>query len=244
MDWYKADLHVHSVLSPCGDLEMSPVRIIEEAKKQQIDILAITDHNSTKHCKLMMKFGEKEGICVIPGVEFNSMEEIHCVGLFESLEQVDEIQGFIEENAPDIQNDPQRFGYQVVVNEQEEITEEIDYLLIAALTKGINDIEEKVHQVGGLFIAAHIDRPYYSIKSQLGFIPSDIKLDAIEISYAYSADQAIKEFSNLNRTIVRNSDAHMPNQLGRAYTKYQMEKPSFSGLKQILENNLTNRIAF
>lgn len=244
MNWFRADLHIHSVLSPCGDLEMSPRRIIKEAKKKKLDLIAITDHNTTRHCKLMIELGKQEGITVIPGVEFNSMEEIHCLGLFDSIEVTEEVQQYIEEHAPFVKNDPSRFGDQVVVNEKEEIIEEIDYLLIASLQQSINKIEQKIHEFNGIFIPAHIDRPYTSIISQLGFIPKDLIVDAVEISAAYDAEQITTAFKDIPFPIVRNSDAHLPEHIGRAITKYQMNKPSFSELKEILENDLTERIDY
>lgn len=47
MKWYKADLHIHSVLSPCGSLDMSPKNIVQSALDKELEIIAITDHNST-----------------------------------------------------------------------------------------------------------------------------------------------------------------------------------------------------
>ena len=44
---FKADMHIHSVLSPCGDIEMSPSAIVAQAKAKGLDIIGLTDHNST-----------------------------------------------------------------------------------------------------------------------------------------------------------------------------------------------------
>ena len=118
---YKADLHVHSILSPCGDIDMSPVRIIKEAKKRNIDILGISDHNSTLHCRLMMELGKEEGIFVLPGVEVNTREEIHCLAFFENIALVDEFQNYLEEHLPHILNVKSMFGEQLLVDKDENI---------------------------------------------------------------------------------------------------------------------------
>jgi len=55
MKTYRADLHIHSVLSPCGDLDMSPVNIVEEASRKGLDIIGITDHNTTRHTGLVKR---------------------------------------------------------------------------------------------------------------------------------------------------------------------------------------------
>ena len=86
MNFYKGDLHIHSVLSPCGDLNMSPVNIIDEALKKGLHLIAITDHNSTRHCELSISLGEEKGLFVIPGCEITSKEEVHCLVFLEDLE--------------------------------------------------------------------------------------------------------------------------------------------------------------
>ena len=45
---FKADLHIHTVLSPCGDLEMSPTAIVDRALSRGLDMIAISDHNTTR----------------------------------------------------------------------------------------------------------------------------------------------------------------------------------------------------
>ena len=47
----RADLHIHTVLSPCGDLEMSPENILHFAQIQGLNMIGITDHNSTRQAR-------------------------------------------------------------------------------------------------------------------------------------------------------------------------------------------------
>ena len=232
MRWYRADLHIHSVLSPCGDIDMSPVRIIHEAKMKKLDIIGITDHNTTGHAELMVELGKKEGITVFPGAEICTKEEIHCLVFFENIEKTKRFQKYIELYLPDIKNLSDKFGEQYLVNEKEEILEVVDYLLINAIEQNITEVEQETHRLEGVFIPAHIDRKSNGILSQLGFIPEDLVIDALELY----------DYKNVNRlslsdqvTCITNSDAHVPYDIGSRVTNYMMYKPSFAEWKLALK---------
>ena len=126
---YKADLHIHSVLSPCADLEMSPLNIINKAKERKLDIIGLTDHNSTKQCKITCEIGKKNGIFVLCGAEITTKEEVHCLAFFENDERLLEFQQYIETHLPRIKNEIKRFGYQLIVDEDENIIAEEEILL-------------------------------------------------------------------------------------------------------------------
>lgn len=237
MKFYRADLHIHTLLSPCGDLEMSPANIVKKAKEKNLDIIGITDHNSTRHCQLTKKLAAKEGIIVLYGAEVNTKEEVHCLTFFENDETVEIFQQFLKKQLPKVKNDIHRFGHQVVIDEQEMIVDEPEWLLLTGLHAGINKIENLVHELGGIFIPAHADRPYYSLLSQLGFIPPDLKTDAIEISRQTRPDEFRKQYKTSEETVLlKNSDAHYINEIGRAYSEFFLEKPSFTEVKMALAN--------
>ena len=237
MNKYRADLHIHTVLSPCGDLEMSPANIVAKARETGLDIIGITDHNSTRHCKLIRSLAEPEGIFVLMGAEVTTREEVHCLTFFENDDQLSEFQVYLEKHLPPIPNNVEKFGYQVVVDEDEQIIDEIEYLLISALDQSIEQIEQKVHSLGGIFIPAHIDRPSYSIISQLGFIPPDLLIDGIEIS-ANCKIQSVIPFlgKQTERTIIRDSDAHYVENIGKAFTTFEMKLRTFNEIKLALQD--------
>jgi len=233
----RADLHIHSVLSPCADLEMSPVNIVTRAAQMGLKLIAVTDHNSTLHGPLIRTLAEQHGIYCLYGAEVNTREEIHCLCLVDTEEQRLSLQAFIEQSITRIPNNPDIFGYQVVVNEHDEIVQEVDYLLHAALTKSVDEVAEFVHGIGGIFIPAHVDRPKYSITSQLGFVPPSLNYDALEISRnttvgAFKQNNPIKP----NTQFIRNSDSHFPHQIGTSYTEYNLENISFKCFKDALLN--------
>lgn len=235
MNNYQADMHIHTVLSPCGDLSMSPVNIVERAESIGLKVIAITDHNSTLHGPVIKKLAEKRGIMSIFGAEITTKEEVHCLCLFETENQRSIFQSFIEQNFSGIKNNPELFGHQVVVNENEEILDEIEPLLISALKVNIDEVEKQVHQLGGLFIPAHIDRPKYSLISQLGFIPKDLNFDSLEISRNTPKEKVLKDFSYIkNLRFIKSSDAHNLNQIGTANTQLLMESVSWNEVRMAI----------
>lgn len=235
MKSFRTDLHIHTVLSPCGDLEMSPARIVSLASKRGLDIIGITDHNTTKQCELVWKLGQRFGLTVIPGCEMTSREEVHCLGLFSDFDALREFQHFIDQHLAIIPNDPALFGYQVVVDADDNIIEMLDNYLGASLNVSIEEVEQKVHDLSGIFIPAHIDRPRNSLYSQLGFFPPELKVEALQIS-KLAKEMAVREKYKIDTeiTLVQFSDAHYPDDLGKIFTLFEMEEPSFGELRKAL----------
>ncbi|MBN1142901.1 MAG: PHP domain-containing protein [Bacteroidales bacterium] len=237
MQWFQADMHVHTVLSPCGGLDMSPVNIIRKAKEKKLDIIAITDHNSTKHCKSAQQIGSSYGITVIAGAEVNTEEEIHCLAFFENLDQTEKFQQFIDDKLMVIRNKPDIFGHQLVVDENEDIVEEEERLLVASLKAGIDEVAKQVALLNGIFIPAHINRPHNGIFSQLGFLPEYIRFDALEVSRMNGMKDFLKAHPETAKyCLVTNSDAHSLKQLGSSPTGFYLEEPTFQEIRMALGN--------
>lgn len=233
---YKADLHIHTLLSPCGDLDMTPDEIVRLAKARGLDIIGITDHNTTKHCKLAREYGQQAGIYVLTGVEITTKEEAHCLAFFQSDENLDDFDEYLQENLPDIFTDCTKFGYQVQIDREQNIIYEEPKLLLSAINKTIEEIVEKVHALNGLFIPAHIDRPKFSIPSQLGFIPLDLQVEAVEISHnTTQEDYLLKNKYLKQKTFIQSSDAHYPSQIGNTYCYFNMECISFEEIRLALQ---------
>ncbi len=235
MKKFKADLHIHTVLSPCASLDMSPKNIVEQALNAGLDIIAITDHNSTKQSTIIRDLAEKEGLFVICGAEVSTKEEVHCLALFGDDNELNQFQDYLDVHLVCIKNDSDKFGFQVVVDENENILETEERLLISSLDVGIIDVEKKVHELNGLFIPAHIERNYNGIISQLGFIPVNLTVDAVE----FSKKENVKEFYK-NKKIPGNlgwiysSDAHIPEFIGKSQTIFCIETASFSEIKKAI----------
>lgn len=245
MNIYKADLHIHTVLSPCGDLEMSPSNIIRQAKLKKLDIIGITDHNSTLNCKITRILGEKQGIYVLTGVEITSREEVHCLAFFEKTESLDIFQQYIEASLPFVKNNPHYFGYQVVVDAFENILQEVDSLLIIGLNRSIGEIRSKVAELDGIFIPAHVDRPRNGILDQLGFMPDTLNPDAVEIWNRNSRNTFLKTYPVFDKyQLLINSDSHTLQQIGTFYSELVMEQINFSEIHNALSGNKGRKVLY
>jgi len=233
---YKADLHIHTCLSPCGDLKMSPTKIIESVLQKNIDIIAICDHNTVENVPAVSKAAEKRNVLVIPGMEICTKEEIHILALFEKIETAFEMQAKVYDKLSG-QNDPDVFGLQVIGNECDEVIGFNDKLLIGAVDMTIEEVVSRIHKLNGLAIASHIDRESYSIIGQLGFIPEQLKLDALEISPNLCIKEARKIFPDcVSYTMIQNSDAHFINDIGKGITEFKIEAPTLDEIKKAFRN--------
>lgn len=231
-----ADLHIHTILSPCGDLGMSPEVIIRRAREERLDIIGITDHNSTRQCKTVMQLGLNQGILVLGGAEITSKEEVHCLALFGETTSLNKFQEILDASLPDIANDTGKFGYQVVVDSNNNITFTEERLLTSALSLGIDHLREIVATLGGLFIPAHIDRSRFGLLSQLGFIPPDLNPDALEVSARSTTEKFLILHPELRQyRLITASDAHYPNQIGSVFTEMTLEDISFRSVKDWLQ---------
>lgn len=234
---YKADLHIHTVLSPCGDLEMSPAKIIDAAKAKGLDIVGITDHNSTLNAITTAKLGENVGIFVLYGAEITTREEVHCLCFMPNPESLQLLQQFINSRTVFFPNNSDKFGYQLVVDELENIIEEIPSLLINSLDCGIEELQKVVSDFRGIFIPAHIDRASYSLSSQLGFVPDGLMLDAMELSKHADRNDFFSKFPWFkNYNYIKSSDAHFIDDIGCVFTEFEMESVSFECIRKALAN--------
>ncbi|MFA5554929.1 MAG: PHP domain-containing protein [Phycisphaerae bacterium] len=235
MTCYNADLHIHTCLSPCGDLDMSPRNIIRFAKEKGLHIIAITDHNSTRNVRVCVEIGRREGIFVIPGCEVNTEEEVHCLCYFPHLQAMELFQHYLDERMTDILNDPDYFGYQVAVDENDVVIYEEKRSLFMGIDDGIEAVEKEVHKLGGLFVPAHIDRQKNGVLSQLGFIPVDLICEALEISRRTTPEAFLKIYPELaEKRFLQSSDAHYPEDIGSAHTCFYMDQPNWEHFRVAL----------
>ena len=229
MKTYKADLHIHTCLSPCADLEMSPRNIVREAIKSGLDIIGICDHNTCENVPYVQKCADNFDISIIGGIEVTSREEAHIIVLFDSADALFAMQKTIYDHLAGT-NDERLYGDQVVVNEKDEVVNFNKRLLIGATELSIENIVARAHDLNGLAIASHVDRPSFSVISQLGFIPEGLQLDALEISDRNRIDI----FKGMSLPLVTSSDAHCLNHIGKNYTNFTMECVNLEEIRRSL----------
>ncbi|HQP30223.1 MAG TPA: PHP domain-containing protein, partial [Deltaproteobacteria bacterium] len=220
---FTCDLHIHTCLSPCGDLDMHPRALVAAACARGLDIIAVCDHNSMENAGYVMKAAAGTSLTVVPGMEVTSAEEVHIVALLEDLERASTLQDLVYAHLFGL-NDEDVFGVQAVVNEYGEVEGLNPRLLIGATTLSLDRLVQAVHDMNGLAIASHIDREAFGIIGQLGFIPPEVRFDALEISAAMDMASARKRYPELaGYPFVSSSDAHYLADIGRGVTRLKME---------------------
>lgn len=205
-----ADFHIHTLLSPCAEIEMTPHHIVMRAAEFGIGAVAITDHNASANALTAVKAGERYGVKVFPGMEVECLEEAHIVVLFDTLKQLNAWQQLVDGKMNGLLNNAEKFGGQFVVDDDDNFIREEERLLLAPLRMTAAEVVREAERLGGMSIAAHIDRPSYSIVGQLGFIEPDFGFAAAEIS---AAGWRASKQSKLQRVagylpFVTDSDAH------------------------------------
>lgn len=197
------DLHIHSALSPCGDMDMTPNNIVNMAVLKGLDIIAVSDHNSVGNVRAVMEVAKDKPITVVPAMEIETSEEVHVLCLFSDIESAEMVEAELKAKFPFIENRPEIFGEQAFMNSEDEITGYEKQLLATATILTIDDVKALADKVGGIAIPAHVDRSSYSVLSNLGVFP-DIGFNTIEVSKKTTPEN----YEYLHRKIIQNSDAH------------------------------------
>ncbi|HIZ54676.1 MAG TPA: PHP domain-containing protein [Firmicutes bacterium] len=203
------DLHLHSCLSPCGDQDMTPYNLVHMAQLLGYDLIALTDHNTTRNCRAALEVGKASGMTVIPGMELCTAEEIHMICLFEALESAEQFGAFVRERIPPVSNRPEVFGAQLLMDAEDRVLGEEELLLVTASSISIEDLPDLMPAYGGICYPAHIDRASYSIISSLGVFPEHLCFSAAEISPLGNRQKLIEQHPVLNQLrLITSSDAH------------------------------------
>ncbi len=206
---YFYDLHLHSCLSPCGDMDMTPNNLVNMAKLLGLDVIALTDHNTSLNCEAAIKVGEAVGVLVIPGMELTTAEDIHAVCLFPTLEQALGFSEYVDAHRIKVKNKADIYGRQVIMNEDDEEIGEIEHLLLPASFITITEAYQKAKAFGGICYPAHIDRDSLSILSVLGEIDPYCGFKTAELADLGKLDTLKEQHPILNElNIVNCSDAH------------------------------------
>ncbi len=232
---FRCDLHIHTCLSPCADLDMYPSALVERSVAEGLDVIGICDHNASENVRYVIEAAREKPIHVLPGMEISSREEAHVIALFENIDKLLRVQAVVYAALPG-SNREEIFGCQAIVNASDEVEGFNDRLLIGSTDLSLREIVEAIHALEGIAIAAHIDRESFSVLGQLGFIPPDIRFDALEISRGTALGDARKRYPDLNGyPFIESSDAHFIRDIGKGSARIFMKEPSLSELKMALE---------
>ena len=213
---------------------------MEAAAARGLDVIAITDHNAAGNVLAAQKVAERTGAVVLAGLEICSAEEVHAVALLPDAATALDLQETVWAHLPGV-NDPDVFGMQVLADHEDNVLGFCDRLLIGATTLGLSAWADEVHRRDGVLIAAHIDRQGYGVLAQLGFVPPDT-FDALEVSARGHFADYRDEAERLGLPLLRASDAHFPDDVGRAPSVLRLAHRTFAEVKMALKNEYGRKV--
>lgn len=230
MNKFYYDLHLHSCLSPCGDNDMTPANIAGMAAVKMLDIVALTDHNTTRNCPAFYKACKSQGVIPIAGIELTTSEDVHIVCLFETLEKAMEFGEFVDTRRIRIKNKTEIFGDQLIMDENDEIIGSDDFLLPNATTLSIEEGYQEAVNRGAIVWPAHIDREANGIIATLGMLPSEPRFGVVEYRDSSSIPDYESRFPELKeKKIVCSSDAHYLWDINERENFFELDDENYSG---------------
>lgn len=242
------DLHIHSCLSPCGSDDATPNNLAMLSSLLELDVVALTDHNSCKNCPAFFQVAEEAGIIPIAGAEVTTSEEIHVLSLFPTLKLAMEFDEILNEALLPFENDKEIYGNQFIMDSKDKIIGEEKYCLINATCLDLYTLGETVNNMDGIIIPAHIDRSAFSLISALGTVPCDNGFDCVEIKYPEGIKNLYENHPYLTQCqFIHNSDAHQLDNISLPVNFIEVEEKNAMGVLKALSksfaakmNNLPN----
>lgn len=218
---------------------MTPANIVGMAALKNLDVIAVTDHNSCKNCSAVLKFAEENHMIAIPGMELCTMEEVHILCLFDQLENAVRFDEYVYSKLMKIKNKETIFGKQEIYNEMDERIGEEPYLLINAANISVDELDKLMEEYQGIYIPAHIDKNSNSLISNLGFVPPDMKVCCIELINQENKDKLLSQNPTLSQcNVIQNSDAHALGYIQEAIRYLEVEEISRRGVIEALKKSL------
>ncbi len=198
------DLHMHSCLSPCGSDDMTPSNICGMAMLKGLQMIALTDHNSARNLPAAQACADAYGLLLIPGMEITTREEVHLLGYFPTVDAALAVSEFLRGHMPAKKNKPSFFGNQLVMDEDDNVIAEEDELLIASSDLSLSELVKLIREASGVPVPAHINRGSNGLLINLGFVPDDLNLTAVEVWRDLPCPHTPQE----GRVVLHSSDAH------------------------------------
>jgi len=220
---WRADLHVHTVLSGCAETEMIPPLIVARAREQGLTMIGIADHNSAGNAWAVIAAAAGE-LVVKPGIELETKETVHLVCLFDTADQALAFQAFVYQHLPPRPPDAKDpFGPRILVDAGGHALAQEERPLFAATDLPLAEAIGAAHSRGALVIASHVERRAHGLLGVLGFVPPDIQLDGLEAGPG-----------GLLAGRVASSDAHRLADLGSRYTLFDTGGSSVDELRRCI----------
>ena len=219
------DLHVHSCLSPCADDDMTPANICGMAYIKGLQAIAVTDHNTARNLPYVKEAADHYGLILLPGMEITTKEEVHLLGYFRDVETAVEAGEFFSEHLPKMNNKPDFFGNQLVMNTDDEVVGIEERLLIGATDLDLAECTKAIRERGGAAVPAHINRGH-GLLVNLGLFPEEPVFPVVEVRKELKVNEKLVG----GRKRLESSDAHRLGDILEAVFELPVERFSLGGL--------------
>jgi len=228
---YAADLHIHTALSPCAAEEMTPPAIVQAARRGGLAMIAVCDHNAAGNTAAVQA-AAGDALTVLAGMEITTAEEVHVLGLFPSASAAQAAAEEVQRTLPMAdQSYFARFGRQQLLSAEGVVGGHERRMLALAAGLNLGETVGLIHLHGGLAVAAHVNRPSFSVLSQLGMFPSDVGFDAIEVFAPAGRPAATADFHVYGLPVITSSDSHFLADIGTTRTTLRLKAATFAELK-------------
>lgn len=249
--WRKWDLHLHSTAS---DGKNTPQELVEEAVKQNISVIALTDHHTVNNLDEIKRIGREKGIGVIAGIEFRTeygQKSVHMIGLFPDTYEgtelnqktlYDRILCKLDLSESDIIDAARKSGKHFTTDEA---AFREGLLLVQVDFKRTADL---IHKYGGV-VTVHAGSKANSFEEEmrhegkgaknvsladsLGPVKEELLNNYIDICEVRVAKEAPFYLERFGKPSIAASDAHSIDEFARHFSWIKAE-PTFEGLKQII----------
>ena len=233
------DFHMHSCLSPCGDDDMTPANLVGMAFVNGLQAIALTDHNSSLNCPAAAAHAAEYGLTFIPGMELTTMEEVHVLCLFPTVERALRWSECVYPRILNVKNKPEIFGNQRVMNEEDVQVDEIEKLLISATDISFDAVYDLMEEFGGVMVPAHVDAGSYGLIANLGFVPPESRFRTVEFEHEENVpayEKADPYFGTCRK--IYDSDAHYLENIHEASYVLHVEENSPEAILKVLKEGL------
>ena len=236
MNRYYYDFHLHSCLSPCGDDDNTPNNIAGMATILGLNIIALTDHNTCKNCPAFFEAAKRYGLIPVAGMELTTSEDIHVICLFEELADAMAFDEEIDRRRIKIKNRTDIFGNQFILDGEDNITGEDEFLLSNATSVSLDEAPEIVEKYNGICYPAHIDRQSNGVIAVLGTFPETPHFNIVEINRKENKDEYIKKYSLEDKKVIVSSDAHILTDMREHENFFEIDDEPYSS--KLVRHNL------
>lgn len=195
------DLHIHTVLSPCADVLMTPNNLWNMANIKGLAMVSFVDHNSFKQLPVLLEIAKSYTMCLMIGVEIALADDLHVLVYLKHENDAWSLDEWLDSMLPKEPYDVIRRGEQIVTDLDDLTVSTIPYLLARPLPITLIDLKNRLRDIDHRLVLAHWNR--YPQKAETAFQTG--LFDAVEWTGPIP-----EEWTRLHPgvKVLYNSDAH------------------------------------